>query len=47
MMLSILRLNYFLGGMAAGGVYGAWRRNHVAGLVVGLAFGKLPRIIFL
>ncbi|XP_037821326.1 NADH dehydrogenase [ubiquinone] 1 alpha subcomplex subunit 11-like [Lucilia sericata] len=33
------RLNYFLGGMAAGGVYGAWRRNHVAGLVMGLAFG--------
>uniref|UniRef100_A0A1B0AF86 NADH dehydrogenase [ubiquinone] 1 alpha subcomplex subunit 11 n=1 Tax=Glossina pallidipes TaxID=7398 RepID=A0A1B0AF86_GLOPL len=33
------RLNYFLGGMAAGAVYGAWRRNHVTGLTMGLFFG--------
>uniref|UniRef100_A0A1L8EBD7 NADH dehydrogenase [ubiquinone] 1 alpha subcomplex subunit 11 n=1 Tax=Haematobia irritans TaxID=7368 RepID=A0A1L8EBD7_HAEIR len=33
------RFNYFLGGFAAGGVYGAWRRSHVAGLVMGLFFG--------
>ncbi|XP_061388986.1 NADH dehydrogenase [ubiquinone] 1 alpha subcomplex subunit 11-like [Musca vetustissima] len=33
------RLNYFIGGFAAGGVFGAWRRSHVAGLVMGLFFG--------
>lgn len=33
------KLNYVIGGFAAGAVYGAWRRNHVAGLVAGLFFG--------
>ncbi|XP_054738426.1 NADH dehydrogenase [ubiquinone] 1 alpha subcomplex subunit 11 [Anastrepha obliqua] len=33
------KLNYFIGGVAAGAVYGAWRRNHVAGLVAGFFFG--------
>jgi len=33
------KLNYLIGGMAAGGVYGAWKRNHVAGLVMGVFFG--------
>ncbi|XP_067634178.1 NADH dehydrogenase [ubiquinone] 1 alpha subcomplex subunit 11 [Eurosta solidaginis] len=33
------KFNYFLGGFAAGGVYGAWQKNHVSGLVVGLFLG--------
>ncbi|XP_037948794.1 NADH dehydrogenase [ubiquinone] 1 alpha subcomplex subunit 11 [Teleopsis dalmanni] len=33
------RLNYFLGGMAAGCVYGAWKRSVVAGCVSGLFLG--------
>ncbi|EDS35811.1 mitochondrial NADH:ubiquinone oxidoreductase B14.7 subunit [Culex quinquefasciatus] len=31
-------LNYVVGAFAAGGVYGAWKRNVVAGLVTGLFF---------
>lgn len=34
------RLNYVLGGLAAGGVYGAWMRSGVAVFVSGLIFGK-------
>ncbi|XP_055609703.1 uncharacterized protein LOC129756732 [Uranotaenia lowii] len=30
--------NYVLGGYMAGGVYGAWRRSVVAGMVMGLFF---------
>lgn len=37
------RLNYFLGGMAAGGVYGAWSRSFVAGAVVGVFLGLRNR----
>ncbi|XP_058458426.1 uncharacterized protein LOC131435004 [Malaya genurostris] len=31
-------MNYVVGGFASGGVYGAWRRSVVAGLVSGLIF---------
>lgn len=34
------RFNYFLGGFAAGGVFGAWKHNHVAGLCTGLFLGE-------
>jgi len=30
-----------IGGFAAGGVYGAWKHSHVAGLVAGLFLGEL------
>ncbi|XP_017868826.1 PREDICTED: NADH dehydrogenase [ubiquinone] 1 alpha subcomplex subunit 11 [Drosophila arizonae] len=33
------KLNYLIGGFAAGGVFGAWKHNHVAGLVTGLFLG--------
>ncbi|XP_030386759.1 NADH dehydrogenase [ubiquinone] 1 alpha subcomplex subunit 11 [Scaptodrosophila lebanonensis] len=33
------KINYFLGGFAAGGVFGAWKHNHVAGLCAGLFLG--------
>lgn len=33
------RINYVLGGLAAGGVYGAWNKSFVAGCVSGLFFG--------
>lgn len=33
------KFNYFLGGFAAGGVFGAWKHNHVAGLCAGLFLG--------
>ncbi|KAH8355124.1 hypothetical protein KR093_006420 [Drosophila rubida] len=33
------KLNYLAGGFAAGGVFGAWRHSHVAGLVAGLFLG--------
>lgn len=35
------RLNYFIGGACAGGVYGAWRRSFHAGAVAALFFGKI------
>lgn len=34
------RINYLIGGFAAGGVFGAWKHNHVAGLCAGLFLGK-------
>lgn len=34
------RINYFIGGVCAGGVYGAWRRSFNAGAVAALFFGK-------
>ncbi|XP_001361907.2 NADH dehydrogenase [ubiquinone] 1 alpha subcomplex subunit 11 [Drosophila pseudoobscura] len=33
------KINYLLGGFAAGGVFGAWKHNHVAGLCAGLFLG--------
>ncbi|KAL5288135.1 hypothetical protein ACFFRR_008784 [Megaselia abdita] len=33
------RLNYFIGGVCAGGVYGAWRRSVPAGAVAALFLG--------
>ena len=33
------KLNYFLGGMAAGGVLGSWRRSAFAGFGFGVIFG--------
>ncbi|ALC40497.1 CG9350, partial [Drosophila busckii] len=33
------KINYLIGGFAAGGVFGAWKRNHVAGLCAGLFLG--------
>lgn len=39
-ILYVCRLNYLLGGFAAGGVFGAWKHNHVSGLTVGLFLGK-------
>ncbi|KAJ3649825.1 hypothetical protein Zmor_021545 [Zophobas morio] len=35
------RLNWFIGGMMAGSVYGVWRRTTVGGLAVGVALGML------
>ena len=35
-----VRLNYFLGGMAAGAVFGSWARSVPYGGAMGLFFGK-------
>jgi NADH dehydrogenase (ubiquinone) 1 alpha subcomplex subunit 11 len=35
------KLNYFLGGCAAGGVYGAWRRSFVAGFAGSIILGTM------
>lgn len=35
------RLNYVIGGCAAGGVFGAWKRNAVLGLVMCGVFCKI------
>jgi NADH dehydrogenase (ubiquinone) 1 alpha subcomplex subunit 11 len=35
------KLNYFLGGCAAGGVYGAWRKSILAGITSSIIFGAL------
>lgn len=32
-------LNYIVGAFSAGGVYGAWRKNVLSGLLAGAAFG--------
>lgn len=35
------KLNYVIGAFAAGGVYGAWKKSVLGGLLAGAAFGKL------
>lgn len=35
------KINYFLGGCAAGGIFGAWRKSILAGFTSSLVFGVL------